>query len=289
MEVEWRSLRPTDLPAAQGLSEIAGWNQTRADWRDYLAFEPDGCLAAEIDGVLAGTATCIRYGEKMGWIGMVLVHPAHRRLGLGTELLGRTIAYLKGRGTRSIRLDATPMGKAVYIPLGFRDEYEVARFEGAGPAPPAGGEPGSRRAVQEPLDREDLALVADLDAEAFGVRRLGVLSALSRRNPALCFAARSGGAVSGFIIGRQGREAIQLGPSAARDPIIAEGLFGALLGASGDRRVFLDLPTPNRAGVEIMARHGFKVQRTFARMVLGDGGPAGRTDLVFGTSGAEKG
>jgi ribosomal protein S18 acetylase RimI-like enzyme len=289
MEVEWRSLRPTDLPAAQGLSEIAGWNQTQADWRDYLAFEPDGCLAAEIDGVLAGTATCIRYGETVGWIGMVLVHPAHRRLGLGTELLGRTIAYLKGRGTRSIRLDATPMGKAVYIPLGFRDEYEVARFEGASPARQAGGEPGSRRAALGPLAQADLPAIADLDAEAFGVRRMDVLSALSRRDPALCFVARSGGAISGFIIARQGREAVQLGPGVARDPVVAGSLFRALLGAACGRRVFLDLPAPNRAGAEIMARHGFKVQRAFARMVLGDGGPAGRADLVFGTSGAEKG
>jgi len=289
MAVEWRALRPSDLPAAYGLNRIAGWNQTEADWRGYLAFEPDGCLAAEVDGELAGTATSIRYGDLIGWIGMVLVHPRYRRLGLGTELLGRTIQYLKGRGTRSIKLDATPMGRNVYLPLGFRDECEVSRFEGAGPDQLAQDVPSPPQARLEQLDRADLPLIADLDAEAFGVRRTDVLSALSLRNPALCFAARSGSEMSGYLMAREGREAIQLGPCVARDPAVAERLFRAFFKATSGRRVFLDVPAPNRAGGEILARHGFDLQRTFTRMVLGEAGPPGRRDFVYGTSGAEKG
>jgi ribosomal protein S18 acetylase RimI-like enzyme len=280
MGVEWRALRPSDLPAAQGLSQAAGWNQTQADWRGYLAFEPDGCLVAEIGGRLAGTATCIRYGDAVGWIGMVLVHPDHRRRGLGTELLARTIRYLTGRGARSVRLDATPAGRAVYLPLGFRDEYGVARFEGAATGPLPGA---------DPFMDADLPRAADLDEEAFGVRRLGVLSELSRRDPALSFVTRSGGGISGFAIAREGREAVQLGPFASRDPAAAERLFSAVVSAAGGRRVFLDVPAPNVEAAAIVARHGFRVQRSFTRMVLGEGGPAGRSELVFGTSGAEKG
>jgi len=287
MTVEWRTLRRSDVPAAHALSRIAGWNQTEADWSEYLAFEPDGCLAAEIGGELAGTATSIRYGERVGWIGMVLVHPNRRRLGLGTELLTRTIGYLRGCGTRSIKLDATPMGRKVYLPLGFRDEYEVTRFEGV--SPPAAEKGLSDTQIVAQLTRDDLAPLASLDANALGIRRPEVLSALSRRNPDLCFVARMEGEVSGYLIAREGREAIQLGPCVARDPAVGERLFRALLGAASGRRVFLDLPAPNRAGREILLRHGFKVQRSFTRMVLGEDGPAERTDLVLGTSGAEKG
>ncbi len=287
MDVEWRALGASDVPGACNLSRLAGWNQTEADWRGYLAFEPGGCLAALADGLLVGTATCVRYGQAMGWIGMVLVHPEHRRLGLGRELLQRTIRYLKGKGTRSIRLDATAAGRKVYVPLGFRDDFEVTRFEGVGPAVTA--KPPAPSLDVQPLVAADMRQVAELDARAFGVDRAFVLAALAGRDPALCFVAKGSGVVAGFLVARQGREAIQLGPMVASTSSAAEGLFGAFYRAARGRTLFMDLPMPNRAGAEIIERHGFKVQRSFTRMTLGEDGPAGEVDLVYGTSGAEKG
>ena len=74
-----------------------------------------------------------------------------------------------------------------------------------------------------------------------------------------------------------------------RDSLAAERLFRALLLAAHGRRVFLDLPAPNRAGAAMLARHGFTVQRSFTRMTLGGAAPHGRNDIIYGTSGAEKG
>jgi len=289
MAIEWRGLRASDVPGACDLSRIAGWNQTEADWLGYLAFDSGGCLAVLVDGELAGTATSIRYGERVGWIGMVLVHPRHRRLGLGTELLSRTVRYLREKGTRSIKLDATPIGRTVYLPLGFRDEFEVTRFEGHAPEMPAERAAAPLRGGAEPFDRGDVASVAELDAQAFGARRDGVLMALSGRDPELCFVVRDAGRISGYLIARKGREAVQLGPIVALHPATAERLFDALFRAARGRRLFLDLPAPNHAGGEILARNGFRVQRSFTRMTLGENSPPDRVTIVYGTSGAEKG
>ncbi|MDF2959371.1 MAG: putative acetyltransferase, partial [Paenibacillus sp.] len=125
-----RQLTEDDIPFAMELKNIAGWNQVEADWQGYLELEPEGCFLAEVNGRKAGTATAIRYGTKAGWIGMVLVHPDLRRYGIGKALLNRTIDYLKGLGVECIKLDATPMGKTVYVPLGFTDEYELERYQG---------------------------------------------------------------------------------------------------------------------------------------------------------------
>src|ERR1700685_2453291 len=141
MVVDWRPLRHADLPAAQDLVRFAGWNQTESDWAGYLALGPVGCLPACADGALAGTATTIRYGGELGWIGMVLVHPNFRRLGLGSELLRRALRHLSETGTRSVGLDATPLGRKVYLPLGFRDVGEVTRFEGTGAGEATGARP----------------------------------------------------------------------------------------------------------------------------------------------------
>ncbi|WP_240419425.1 GNAT family N-acetyltransferase [Paenibacillus periandrae] len=94
-----------------------------------MTYEP-GCFLAEINGRAAGTATAIRYGTKLGWIGKVLVHPDLRRYGIGKAILKRTIAYLQGLGVTCIKLGATPMGKTVYVPLGFAEEYELERYQG---------------------------------------------------------------------------------------------------------------------------------------------------------------
>ncbi|MGH7959720.1 MAG: GNAT family N-acetyltransferase, partial [Opitutaceae bacterium] len=123
-DVALRVMRPGDVPYAHALRQIAGWNQTEHDWRGYLTYDPDGCFVAEVRGKPAGTATTIHYGRRFGWIGMVLVHPDYRRFGLGTRLLKRAITRLQQCEVRCIKLDATPMGKKVYVPLGFVDEYE---------------------------------------------------------------------------------------------------------------------------------------------------------------------
>jgi len=289
MVVDWRPLRPADLAAAQALVRLASWNQTEADWAGYLAFAPDGCLAAWASGELAGTATTIRYGQELGWIGMVLVHPNFRRLGLGSELLRRALRHLSELGTRSIGLDATPLGRKVYVPLGFRDVGEIARFEGIGPGHPAAGPSPRSGAGIRRLHQSDLMAVGDLDTRAFGVPRPEVLATLSRRNPDWCFVAVDESGLSGYLLARQGREAVQAGPGVARDPEVAEGLFRALLGALQNQRVFLDVPASNPSALEMVRRHGFKVQRSFTRMALGEDPPRGWHEGMLATSGAEKG
>src|SRR5262249_59937946 len=89
-----RLMTPGDLAAADALRAAAGWNQTLQDWRRFLHCEPEGCFIAERDQIALGTATIIRYGSALGWIGMVLVHPDHRRQGVGSALLRPCLAEL---------------------------------------------------------------------------------------------------------------------------------------------------------------------------------------------------
>jgi len=123
-----------DLDLADSLRALAGWNQTRNDWRRLLTHEPRGCFIAEWDGSPAGTATTICYGTDLAWIGMVLVDPEYRRRGIGTSLLRHCLDYLAGRGIRCIKLDATPQGRPVYERLGFQSEWPLTRWEHPGVA-----------------------------------------------------------------------------------------------------------------------------------------------------------
>ena len=97
-----RPMTVADVPFAMELKNIARWNQVEADWLGYLAYEPDGCFVAEVGGRPAGTATTIGYHGKIGWIGMVLVYPDHRRQGIGTALYTRLLADLRELGVHAV-------------------------------------------------------------------------------------------------------------------------------------------------------------------------------------------
>jgi len=280
--ITFRLLEEADIPFGMELKNIAGWNQTPADWQAYRRYEPEGCFVAMYKGKPAGTVTTIDYAGRFGWVGMVLVHPARRRLGIGTALLRQGIAYLRRIGVETVKLDATPMGKKVYVPMGFCDEYELDRRQGAGVTTDAPHFPN--------ISKGDLADLIRFDAEAFGASRARVVARLAAENPDLAYIARSqSGAPAGYIIARKGWEAYQIGPWVSNSASLAEELFARVLDRLAGMRIFLDVPHPNEHALQIVARYGFDIQRGFTRMYLGVNSHPGKPAWTYGTSGAEKG
>src|SRR5262249_44841777 len=130
--VEVRMMTQADLAAADELRRLAGWNQKPRDWQRLLTLEPRGCFVALRNGAVVGTVTTTVYGTELAWIGMMLVHPEHRRIGIATQLMNRALEYLKERQMRCVKLDATPAGQPVYEKLGFVSEWRLQRWQRVG-------------------------------------------------------------------------------------------------------------------------------------------------------------
>lgn len=288
------TLQQVHIPFAMALKNIAGWNQTEMDWNSYLRLEPQGCFLAQVDGEEddghAGTATALSFDGKVGWVGMVLVHPSKRRLGVGTALLEKSIQYLQVKKIPCIKLDATPMGKKVYVPLGFIDEYEVRRYQ------------TTVKTVEETTHKDDLKKIklqsiqakqidqlAQFDAEIFGANRKKVIDGFFHRAPQLAYCMIEDHQVKGYIFAHRGYEAYQIGPFLAEDEIIAEALLNKVLNQIKDEKVFIDVPVPNQEALDMMEKYHFTIQRSFCRMFLGENHNPGQPSKVYGTSGAEKG
>ena len=103
-----------------------GWNQTMKDWRLLLDNPDNVCIVAEKDNRVAGTATALNHGNKVAWIGMVLVDKSLRGQGAGKMLLENIINRLQH--IKSVKLDATPAGEPLYRKLGFIAEYKIFRM-----------------------------------------------------------------------------------------------------------------------------------------------------------------
>lgn len=285
--IRLRPLGEADLPFADSLRALAGWNQTPADWRRLFSLEPSGCFLAERDGKPVGTATTLVHGAELGWIGMLIVHPNHRRRGIGRALLEHCIAHLRALEVRCIKLDATPAGRKVYDTLGFREEWTLARWQRR--IPPlweCDADPCSIR----PWRVTDTPSLTTLDADAFGVSRSRLLFSLQSQGPA--WVGESNGnppAFAGFGMLRKGSRAMYLGPVAASHPEIGRRLVRRLLAAAAGQEVFWDIPDRNTAAVEYARRHGFNRQRHLVRMFLGDNSAPGNPAWQFALSGPETG
>ncbi len=180
MGIRLRVMTIDDIPEAMRLKDIAGWNQTAPDWQRFLSATLDGCFVAEHEGRVIGTTTTIIYEGRFAWIGMVLVEPQFRGLGIGTALLERAISYLDAQGVPCMKLDATPQGRVLYEKLGFVPEYENERWI-------LQREPDETIIPHVPVRIED---VLELDREVFGADRSRLLRSLAAEAPELCLAVR---------------------------------------------------------------------------------------------------
>jgi len=274
-----------DVPLGMRLKGQAGWNQTEADWRRFLALQPDGCFVAELRGEPVGTVTtCLFGGEEaplVGWIGMALVDESARDRGVGTELTGRALEYLDRRGAVSIRLDATPMGQSIYEKLGFVADYEIARFEGVLPETDA-----SDGTVA--IDENNVDLIARLDRLATGTDRHKLLERLWRERPGDARVFERDNEMLGYTMARAGEWATQIGPCVALAPEAGAALLDNAHRRYVGHAVFIDVPLDNAPAVEWATGAGLKSQRRLLRMTRGKK-TTERVGRVWASSGPEKG
>ena len=273
-----RPLAAGDLAGAQALVAEAGWNQNAADWRIFL--ELGSAIAVEGgEGRLAATAATLPYPSGFGWISMVLVAQAFRRRGIATRLLARCIESLRAAGMVPV-LDATPAGREVYKPLGFLDGWPIQRWRRSGDVPAAPAAPRGVRAMRE----DDWPSVLGLDAEAFGCDRAPLLSRLKKRCESFSCVAEQGGRLRGFLLGREGRIATQLGPIVAADADAATAL-AAWAAARVPSPVIVDALERHEPFARWLAANGFAKERPYTRMALGRDtlfGDPGRTLAIAG-------
>jgi GNAT superfamily N-acetyltransferase len=276
-------LEPAHAEGVAPLSVEAGWNQVAADWRLMIGEGRAFGIRAP-SGQWIATALVLPLGPAISWISMVLVTRPARRRGLGTRLLQRCLAEVERQGVAA-GLDATELGRPVYLPLGFRDVYALSRWR---------LDPGSRSAVAplpgirvRPASPADLSSILALDAARTGFGRAAILSHLLRRAPSLAHVAeRAEGGLAGYLLGRDGHAALHAGPLVAADEDIALALLSR---AVDDVRqpVILDVPDRHEKVRGWLTAQGGIAPRGFMRMLRGRFPPLDDASRLFVLAGPE--
>ena len=272
-----------DVPAGLSLCRAAGWNQTIEDWDLFLKLSPKGCcVAVDDEGQVRGTVATVRYEDHFSWIGMVLVDPTFQRQGIGIQLLREALHILYDEDT--VKLDATPAGRHIYLQLDFIDEYRLSRMARPGISGPS--MPGSSA---RPVKENDLARIIEFDQEVFGANRERLLKSILRRDQRLAFLAEDSEGISGYCFGRTGYEFTHIGPVIAKDFESARSVVSPALNSAAGRPVCIDTLHHSNQWTDWLSSLGFTEQRPLIRMYRGNNLHPGLPENQFAILGPEFG
>jgi GNAT superfamily N-acetyltransferase len=276
------SLSPSELDDVGALVREARWNQLPADWRVFIAYGRVYAAHTEAGRIVATTAT-LPYGGRFAWISMVLVTSEYRRRGLATRLMRWAIDDLAAAGVVPV-LDATPDGREVYRRLGFTDSWGFQRLICREQQNAPATVPIPASITIRPLTGADWPALCAYDGVAFGAERGAVLAGLRGRLPAAELVAEHAGRIAGFLLGRDGVLAGQLGPLIADDDAIACALAARAL-ERAQAPLFVDLADSKAELRRLVEARGFTAVRPFTRMIHGSSmrfDDAARTFAVVG-------
>jgi GNAT superfamily N-acetyltransferase len=205
------------LPQALALSQAVQWPYRLEDWQ--VAFELGHGYAVEQDGELVGTALWWPYEPDYASTGMIIVADKAQRQGIGARLMR---AILSAAAGRTIILNSTVEGKALYIKSGFAPHDAVLQYQDVLTKAPA-TDPAVPLRAMTPQDRDAVLAV---DRVGSGMGRAAMVDRLSADGDTLVV--DRGDGVSGYAIVRRWGRGVVIGPVIARDQTDAKELIAAL-------------------------------------------------------------
>jgi GNAT superfamily N-acetyltransferase len=236
-----------------------GWPDLSPTYRYYLCTPCCKPIAAVEGGLLVGVGSGISLGST-GWLGHIIVHPEHRRRGIGTAIVDHLVGHLHALGIATVSLIATTEGRPLYAGMGFVEHCEYSFYDRQpdSSAPLRGGGAVDGPDVNStivPLAPDDLDSVLGIDAETSGESRWPILEG------------RLDGAV---VIKDDGRVVGYYAPGVGEGVVICVGrAAGASLLAQrpiGQRNV---APADNVAVRDWYSARGMTEKFRAVRMVLG--------------------
>ena len=275
-------MKKEDLGFFMKLMDMVGWGMTPKDYDRILRFSPEGCFIASQDGRDLGIVASVNYG-KIAWIGNLVVLPETRGMGIGAKLMEYCMDYLVSTGTKAIRLDGVQPAISLYHRLGFKDEYWSLRYPGV-------AEKHTETSCQ-PMQKEDLELVSELDLSVFKAPRRKILEYVYELFPDLCFTAWHNDELAGYIMAKDANGQVKIGPWIVKKGCedVAESLLFSVMNQRVGESLWVGVPEENQISVQILEKNGFQPLPSSLRMCYGDSSVVENVESVYGLGGPDKG
>jgi ribosomal protein S18 acetylase RimI-like enzyme len=274
-----RVMEPHEIAIAIAWAAAEGWNPGLSDAACFAAVDPGGLLLGEIAGEPVATLSVVNYDDRFSFLGVYIVRPDLRGRGHGRHIWQAGLAHAGGR---VVGLDGVVAQQENYKKSGFAFAYRNIRYGGrmdgaAAPSP-----------ALLPLKDVPFDLVAAHDATVFPAPRREFLRSWIGAPAHGGRALVRDGRLAAWGVIRPCRNGHKIAPLVADDAAGAEVILSVLVADAGGGEVFLDVPEPNRAAIDLAEAHGLSPTFETARMYTGPIRPVA-LGRIFGVTTLELG
>ena len=282
-ELILRPMSPDEVEELVAWAAQEGWNPGRSDARLFYETDPEGFVAAEIDGEMIGGGAVVAYGETYGFMGLFIVKPEYRGRGLGRHLWTARRDMLRARldPEAPIGMDGVEAMAPFYAEGGFELAYVNRRYSLT-----AGAQTVSSDVV--PISDVPFQALVKFDRHFFPAFREEFLDGWITQRGAIARAVVNDAGVQGYAVARPCGEGYKVGPLFAEDAETASTLLHAIENELVGETLFVDIPDVNPEHEAFAARHGMEEVFRCARMYHGEP-PAIDESRVFGITTFELG
>lgn len=246
------TLDENDIPGLIALSQSVGWDYDEHEIRTVLSSGKIVGHKAET-GEICSSAAIIPYDNDLASIGMVIVHPNYRGLGLGKETTKNCVNLVPDN--TAVMLIATPDGKPLYERLGFRVVSSVHKFTCKDLKQAEIITDMELRA--ETMNGHDIQDVVEIDRLAFGDSRERFLQARIKQSHLALVLKDSTGKIHGYGLSIQGPENLILGPIVAPETKGAAILINELA-RNHHGKLRIDVPDGKESFMTFLRELGFE-------------------------------
>ncbi|PLW96956.1 MAG: GNAT family N-acetyltransferase [Marinilabiliales bacterium] len=278
-----KKLSPEGVKTLVQWAAEEGWNPGPHDAEVFYATDQDGFYGYFMDDELIAGGAIVSYAGKFGFMGLFIVKPQYRSLGIGRQLWYQRRDMLLKRldPDAAIGMDGVVAMQPFYEKGGFTIAFRDMRYSRA-------GEKFEVNHSISTITNDDIPEIIDYDTKCFGVERAQFLIPWLQLPESKTFKYVENGGIKGFAITRKAMEGHKICPLFADNAIIAEELYRACLNAFPGESVFLDIPEVNKEAVALTEKYNARYVFECARMYYGTP-PETDINNVFGITTFELG
>jgi GNAT superfamily N-acetyltransferase len=246
-----------ELSTAINWARNEGWNPGVHDAAAFYQADPTGFLSGKYNNQIIASISAVKYGNDFGFIGLYIVKDEFRGKGFGFKLWEAAIASLSDR---NIGLDGVWAQQDNYKKSGFKLAHRNIRFA---------GKSAKSTLPARAISTQHIAFtdIAAYDSQFFPADRSAFLKHWIAPENSQTLVVMENSKILGYGSIRACDRGFKIGPLNAETSDIAAELFLALTATTPEQsEIFLDVPEPNKAAIQLAQNFGMSPVFETARM-----------------------
>ncbi len=282
-DLEFRKLDLSGVKKLVKWAKNEGWNPGPLDADVYWSTDPNGFYGYYHKNSLVAGGAIVSYNKEFGFMGLFIVKPEYRAIGIGRKLWyqRRDLLVKRLNANASIGMDGVVDMQSFYKKGGFEIAFKGERYEKI----------GTKFVIDDniyPIRNEDFQDISTYDKQCFGFLREIFLNLWIKLPENKTFKYVERDKIRGFCIARKVSNGFKVGPLFADNKKIAEELYKACLNSVIGKPLYIDIPMLNQGAIQIVKKYNAKYVFECARMYYGQR-PRTDTNKVYGITTFELG